>query len=106
MERGLLVGFGSSNSRIGENYDVSLLEETDATATLKLIPKPDSAASLFTAIELTVDKKQWIPVRSVFHEANKDRTVIRFDGVDVNGSLPSDVFELKLPPGVEVIKGD
>ena len=101
---GLLVGFGSSNEKIRENYDVRFLGETDNTATLKLIPKPDSGASVFTAIELTLDKQRWIPVRSVFHEANKDRTVVRFDSIEINGSLPSGIFELQLPPGVEFIK--
>jgi outer membrane lipoprotein carrier protein len=100
----LLIGFGSNNERIRENYDVSLSEESDSTATLALVPKPGSPASLFTRIELTLDKKTWTPVRSVFHSPNRNRADIRFENVALNRELPSDVFELKLPPNVEIIR--
>jgi len=100
----LLVGFGSSNEEIARNYDASLLEETDSSVVLKLVPKPDSPASLFAAIELTVDKSTWTPVRSVFYEMNRDHTDIDFENVVVNGKLPKDVFELDLPNDVAIIR--
>jgi outer membrane lipoprotein-sorting protein len=100
----LLVGFGSSNDEIAKNYDASLVEETASSVVLKLDPKPDSPASLFTAIVLTVDKKTWTPVRSVFHESNRDHTDIDFENVVINDTLPKDVFELDLPDDVVVIK--
>lgn len=102
----LLVGFGKSNENIGKNYDVELLEETEDNVVLKLIPKPDSRAALFMSIDLTLDKTSWTPIRSVFHEANRDWTDIRFHEVTINGKLPDDAFELELPPDVEIIKQD
>ena len=56
------------------------------------------------AIDLTVDKTTWTPVRSVFHEANHDHTDIDFENVVINGELPDDIFKLDLPKGVAVIK--
>ena len=100
----LLVGFGSSKEEMANNYDASLIEETLPNVVLKLVPKPDSPASLFTAIELTVDKTMWTPVRSVFHEANHDHTDIDFENIVINGELPDDIFELDLPKGVVIIK--
>ena len=100
----LLIGFGAGNEKIRENYDVSLVEETDATASIALVPKPNSQASLFTKIELTLDKKSWSPVRSVFHSPNRNRADIQFENVVLNGDLPSGIFELKLPPNVEIIR--
>jgi outer membrane lipoprotein-sorting protein len=100
----LLVGFGKSNAEIGKNYDASLVEETEDTVVLALVPKPGTTASVFKAIDLTVEKKRWIPTRSVFHEANRDTTEIVFREMEVNGSLPPDVFELDLPPDVEIVK--
>jgi outer membrane lipoprotein-sorting protein len=100
----LLVGFGGDRDEIAKNYDASLVEETASSAVLKLIPKPESPASLFAAIELTIDKATWTPVRSVFYETNHDHTVIDFEDVVINGELPDDVFELDLPKGVAVIK--
>jgi outer membrane lipoprotein carrier protein len=100
----LLVGFGKSNEAIGENYEPSLVEETDEAVTLKLVPKPDSPVSIFTAIELTLTKTSWTPVQSVFHEPNRDRTVIEFRDVEINVELPKEVFELDLPPNVEIVR--
>ena len=100
----LLVGFGKSNENIGKNYDATLVEERDDAVVLKLVPKPDSTASIFTAIELTLDKKTWTPTRSVFHEPNRDRTDIRFDNVSLNEKLPGKIFELDLPADVEILR--
>ena len=100
----LLVGFGSSTDKIGENYDASLIEETDEAVVLKLVPKPDSAASMFASLELTIDKKSWTPIRSVFHEYNRDHTVIRFENTILNGVLPNGAFELDLTSNVEIIR--
>lgn len=100
----LLVGFGSSNEEIAKNYDASLLEETASNVVLKLLPKPDSPASLFTAIELTVDKSTWTPVQSVFREVNRDHTQIDFENVVLNEELPGGIFELDLPDDVAIIR--
>ena len=100
----LLVGFGTSSDEIAKNYDASLLEETATSVVLKLVPKPDSPASIFASIELTVDKTTWTPIRSVFHELNRDHTDIDFTNVVVNGKLPDHIFELELPQGVEIIR--
>ena len=99
----LLVGFGRNDS-LKENYDVSLLGETSEEANLRLVPKP-SSGSLFTAIELTLNKANWTPLKTIFFEANRDQTEIVFDAVELNVELPKDVFELQLPPGVEVVRG-
>jgi len=99
----LLVGFGR-NDALKENYDVSLMDETPAEARLRLVPKPTSG-SLFTAIELTLSKENWTPVKTTFFEANRDQTEIEFDAVILNGDLPKDVFELRLPAGVEIVRG-
>ncbi len=99
----LLIGFGSGNERIRETHDVSLGEETNSTVTISLVPK-DPAKSLFTKIELTLDKKTWTPVRSVFHSPNRNRADIRFENVVLNRDLPPGTFELKLPANVEIIR--
>jgi len=100
----LLIGFGGGNEKIRESYDVSLVDETDSTVSIALVPEPDSKASIFTKIELTLDKKTWTPVRSVFHAPNRNRADIRFENVVLNRDLASGTFELKLPPNVEIIR--
>jgi outer membrane lipoprotein carrier protein len=100
----LLVGFGKSNEKIRENYDVSLVDETSDDVVLSLVPKPGSSASIFERIELTLEKKTWTPVKSVFYESNRDHTEIAFENVVVNGPVANSVFQLKLPANVEIIR--
>jgi outer membrane lipoprotein carrier protein len=102
----LLIGFGKSNAEIGKHYDVSLVEEDDRHVVLKLLPKPESAASVFAAIDLTLSKENWSPSRTVFYELNKDTTTLVFQDVRVNGPLPPKVFELDLPSDVEIIRSE
>lgn len=102
----LLIGFGRSNAEIGKQYDVSLLEERSDAVVLELIPKPESSASIFAAIELTMSKAQWTPVQTVFHELNRDTTTLAFGNVKLNDRLPPKIFELDLPAGVEVLRGE
>jgi len=99
----LLVGFGGNSEELAKNYDATLVEESASTAELKLVPKPDSPASLFVAINLTLDKATWTPVRSVFHEINRDHTTIDFENVAINQKLPDGIFELDLPDNVSII---
>ena len=102
----LLIGFGKSNAEIGKHYDVSLAGEDAQHVVLKLVPKPDSAASLFAAIDMTLNKENWTPDRTVFHELNKDTTILEFQDVRVNEPLPPKAFELQLPPGVDIISSE
>ena len=102
----LLIGFGKSNAEIGKYYEVTLVEENDRQVVLRLVPKPDSTASIFAAIDMTLNKENWTPDRTVFHELNKDTTVLEFQNVRVNGPLPPKAFELELPAGVEIISSE
>ena len=55
-------------------------------------------------IDLTVDKATWTPTLSIFHEHTRDHSDIRFVDTVINGKLPKGVFELDLPPNVEVVR--
>lgn len=99
----LLIGFGRSNAELGKRYQVSLVKEDRARVVLNLVPR-DAAASTFTAIELTLDKERYLPFRTRFTEATGDTTELTFSELSVNAPLPRQRFELKLPPGVEVVR--
>jgi len=99
----LLIGLGPGNAEIGKRYQVSLLKEEAGGVTLKLVPRGEGA--LFTGIELTLDTSRFLPARTVFHEPNRDTTELVFSQKEVNAALPRQIFQLKLPAGVEVIRG-
>jgi outer membrane lipoprotein-sorting protein len=108
-EADLLVGFGPGAEGLGKKYDVTLAED-DAVGgrpayVLDLKPRgAQAASSLFTGIRLWVDKERSIPSQTRLTEPTSDYSTIRFDHVVVNGHLPSDAFDLKLPKGVDELR--
>jgi outer membrane lipoprotein carrier protein len=97
-EADLLVGFGPGAAELGKKYEVTLVgEETlgaGLTHHLRLAPREPG---LFSLIELWVEKARSIPVQTRLTEPTDDTTTIRFESVVLNGSLPADAFDLKLP---------
>ena len=105
-ESDLLVGFGPGAADLGSKYEVTLVgeEEVDGAAAhvLDLRPRPEgSSGGLFAEIRLWVEKKRHIPVQTRLTEPTGDYTTIRFEDVEINGSLPRGTFDLKLPKDVE-----
>jgi outer membrane lipoprotein-sorting protein len=108
-EADLLVGFGPGAAGLGKKYQVTLAgEEAVAGAPafiLDLKPQASQAASaLFTGIRLWVDKARHIPVQTQLTEPTGDYTVVRFEGVELNGRLPPGAFDLALPKDVVEVK--
>lgn len=102
-EADLLVGFGPGAAGLGQKYKVTLAGEEKVGAVpahvLDLAPRPEQS-SVFSAIRLYVDKARNIPVQTRLTEPTGDHTTIRFENVVVNGVLPKDAFDLKLPRDV------
>lgn len=105
-EADLLVGFGPGAAGLGKKYEVSLLpdEAVAGTPAFVLDLKPRTASGLFSAIRLWIDKARSIPVQTRLSEPTGDHTTIRFENVVVNGSLPRDAFDLKLPKDVVEVR--
>jgi outer membrane lipoprotein-sorting protein len=102
-EADLLVGFGPGAVGLGQKYDVRLEGEEPVGRApawvLDLQPRPGQGG-LFTAIRLWVDKARHVPVQTRLTEPTGDNTTIRFDDVVLNGALPGNAFELRLPKDV------
>jgi outer membrane lipoprotein carrier protein len=100
-EADLLIGFGPGTSDLGRKYEVTLLpEEAVGGAPAHVLDLKPRQPGLFTAIRLWVDKKRSVPVQTRLTEPTGDHTTITFEKVVVNGKLPADAFELKLPKDV------
>ncbi len=67
---------------------------------IKLIPKHEEDGS-FLLLEL--DKK-WLIHKIIFMDWEGNKTEFHFSRIKVNGSLPENIFELKLPSDVEIIE--
>lgn len=104
-EADLLVGFGPGAADLGRKYVVTLVGEEalagERAHRLRLEPR---APGLFSLIELWVDALRSVPLQTRLTEPTDDTTTIRFSGVVLNGALPADAFELKLPKDVVEVR--
>lgn len=55
-------------------------------------------------VELSIERKSFLPVRVSYTEADGDTTTYEFSQVKVNEPLPAHLFSLDLPPGVRVVE--
>jgi len=74
--------------------------DTAGVLQIKLTPRQEGD---YSHILLEVDGKTWLLRRAIFFEWAGNKREFQFSGVRTNASLPPGTFELKIPPGTEVI---
>jgi outer membrane lipoprotein-sorting protein len=100
----LLIGFGNTAEEIKRNFTVASAPGKKGCHTLDLTPKSGELASQFRRLRLAIDEKSWLPVRSERFERGGDRTVFTFSNFKTGLTLKDNLFDLKIPKGVEVVE--
>jgi outer membrane lipoprotein carrier protein len=72
--------------------------------TLELKPTSHQIKKRLRSVELEIQRQTLIPVRVAYTEADGDRTEYVFSDIEVNAKQAADLYELVLPPDVEVVK--
>ncbi len=105
---GFLAYLFNGLAQAAEDYEIALVgQETiegRRLSHLVLTPKPNRRG-LYRRVDLWVDHQLWLPTVQKIVEANRDETLLKLEDVRLNVSLPESLFEQKLPPGVQRIKG-
>ena len=94
------------SGRVGllENYTVEFSPfptENRGTFQIKLTPKetqPD------TYILLELDEKSWLINKAIFFDWAGNKSEFHFSRVRKDTKIPKEIFELKVPPGTEIIE--
>lgn len=69
---------------------------------IKLIPKNEAESESYVLLE--IDKDNYFIRKAIFFDWTGNKQEFSFTEMKTDISLPEDIFELDLPPGVEVIK--
>jgi len=105
---GFLTYFLGGVSSAGKDYDIQLAgKETIGgreAAHLKLTAKTGASAP-YRQVDLWVDEEWWIPIQQQFIEPNQNQILMRFEKMRLNKDVPDEHFTVKLPPGVEKVRG-
>ena len=87
-----------------DNYSVEFspfpTEKTNALH-LKLTPKIEQDYSL---ILLEINEKTWLIQKAIFFDWAGNKQEFHFKRIKINSYLAENIFEIKIPPGVEIIE--
>ena len=104
------LGFENNTSRVMEAYSISVvaLDDPEKHAfTVVLTPKTDDEDEmLFQKAYLNIEKGSSIPNEIIIINDEENRVVFHLDQFKVNIPLPSELIQLKVPEGTEIIIND
>ncbi len=69
---------------------------------IELVPRYARVARRLATMTLWIDRQLFLPARVRYVEPNGDVTEYRLDKMRINGTIPADRFELRLPAGTEL----
>ena len=103
-----LFWFGQSTKKIRRNYTIHLVKEEvikgKFTSLLELLPKSEKIKAMFSKINLWIDHKEWIPIKSQLIEASQDYLTTSLTNIKINPKLSETIFKMKVPPDYDRIK--
>ena len=106
FEQFFLLGFGGTGKELANNYNItSLGSETinsEPATHLQLIPKSPQMLKNIRKVELWLSDRTGYPVQEKVFQASGDYTLMIYNNLKVNPSLPDSSLKLKLPKSVQV----
>ena len=93
--------FLAGKGKLTQAFDVESVSQEDKNILVTLVPK--SAEQGLTRLVLQADKKNFQITGSTVYDKLGNKTEIRFNRIQVNHEIPEEQFQLKSPPGVEIL---
>ncbi len=96
----------SGKRRLKDDYLLesnSFPSENQKAWQLKLTPREEGE---YTYILLEIDEKTWLIRKAIFFDWAGNKSEFRFSQIKTNVRLPKKVFELKIPPDVEIFEDE
>jgi outer membrane lipoprotein carrier protein len=96
----------SGNRRLNDNYLIEpspFPSENRKVRQLKLTPREEGE---YTHILLEIDEKTWLIRRAIFFDWAGNKNEFKFSQIKTDVRLSKKVFELRVPPDVEIIEDE
>jgi len=107
LETYLTLGFGGSGKDLEKGWDVTyqgveLLNGVSA-AKLQLIPRDPALAKTAPRVLLWIDMDKGVALKQQRFDAAGNYVIFSYSNIHLNGSLPSDAFEIRTAPGTQTV---
>ena len=93
--------FLAGRGKLTHAFDVESVSQEDKNILVSLVPK--SAEQGLARLVLQADKKNYQITGSTVYDKLGNKTEIRFNRIQVNHEISEEQFQLKTPPGVEIL---
>ena len=93
--------FLAGKGKLTHAFDVESVSQEDKNILVSLVPK--SAEQGLARLVLQADKKNYQITGSTVYDKLGNKTEIRFNRIQVNHEISEEQFQLKTPPGVEIL---
>jgi outer membrane lipoprotein-sorting protein len=96
----------SGQKNLKDDYTVEFSpfpSDSQKTWKLKLTPNEESD---YTHVLLEIDEKTWLIRKAIFFDWAGNKSEFQFSQIKTDVRFPQKIFELDLPPDVEIIKGE
>ncbi len=93
--------FLAGKGKLTQAFDVESVSQEDKKILVTLVPK--SAEQGLARLVLQGDKKNYQITGSTVYDKLGNKTEIRFSRIQVNHEILEEQFQLKTPPGVEIL---
>ena len=93
--------FLAGRGKLTHAFDVESVIQEDKNILISLVPK--SAEQGLARLVLQADKKNYQITGSTVYDKLGNKTEIRFNRIQVNHEISEEQFQLKTPPGVEIL---
>jgi len=104
----LATGLGQSSAKLREQFEISYDGTEDVgdapCSVLTFVPKDKSVASSLKSITIWFKQSTGTPAQYKFLEPTKNYMLETFSDEKLNGKIPADKFEQKLPGGTEIMR--
>ncbi len=100
--RNVALLFLAGVGKLREAFTISLLPNTQTgSRSLRLLPHSPQAS--FTELQIVVNAQNYFIEYLIIHDTIGNITEIRLEALQTHAALPSQTFELSLPPDTEVL---
>ncbi len=100
--------FGTSGQELKKTYDITVAgtEKIGSASTTHLVlsPKASDLQKMISRLEVWIAEGHSDPVQEKATEPSQNSHLFSFSDVKINPSLPDSAFELKVPPGTQVVQ--
>lgn len=98
-----IVGFGRCGAPLTQSFEVSMAGDGD-DYTLVLKPTDAAITPYFDRIDLSLDRKDFLPRRIELYEKSGDRMIFEFRDLDSKTEIDIHRFEYAVPEGFTVVE--